>query len=128
MASHVAPARPLPAVGAVLLCLERGSTSAYPVTVERHQGRYFIAGGHRFHVYDDWKNGTARHTWRKPAAMVWMASPEEQALADAKGRCLMTATRSMTGPIDLSPSLSMDEVQWLIPKAPPGPPEPTEAW
>jgi hypothetical protein len=75
----IAPSRPLPPVGATLLCLESGSTSAYPITVERHVGRYFIAGAHRFHVYDDWKVGTIRHTWRKPAAMVWMPSPEEQA-------------------------------------------------
>ena len=34
-------------------------------------------------VYDDWKVGTTRHTWRKPAAMVWMPSPEEQAAATA---------------------------------------------
>jgi hypothetical protein len=108
MASHVAPARPLPPVGATLLCLERGSTSAYPVTVERHQGRYFVAGGHRFHVYDDWKVGTARHTWRKPAAMVWMASDEEQAAAAA--------------PPAPTPCL------WRPPGDPPGSAEPTEAW
>lgn len=146
MASHVAPARPLPPVGATLLCLERGSTSAYPVTVERHQGRYFIAGGHRFHVYDDWKVGTARHTWRKPAAMVWMASDEEQAAAvakldrivevacrritelEAEESCLMAASRSMDGPIDGRPVLSMAEVQWRPPGDPPGSAEPTEAW
>jgi hypothetical protein len=124
----IAPARPLPPIGTTLLCLERGSTSAYPVIVERHQGRYFIAGAHRFHVYDDWKVGTTRHTWRKPAAMVWIASPEEQVLAAAEGRCLMAVTQSMDGPIDLSPTVSMAEVQWLPPAAPPGPPEPTEAW
>lgn len=112
MASNVAPARPLPAVGALLLCLERGSTSAYPVTVERHQGRYFIAGGHRFHVYDDWKHGTTRHTWRKPAAMVWMASPEEQASLEKLQADLAAAPQA----------------PWRPPAAPPGPPEPTEAW
>lgn len=124
----VAPARPLPPVGSLLLCLERASTAAYPVTVERHLGRYFIAGGHRFHVYDDWRHGTARHTWRTAAAMVWLASAEEQAAAEAKGRCLMAVTRSMDGPIDGRPVLSMAEVQWLPPKPPAGPPEPTEAW
>ncbi len=102
----IAPARPLPPVGTTLLCLERGCTSAYPVTVERHQGRYFIAGGHRFHVYDDWKVGTARHAWRKPAAMVWMASPEDQAAAAA------TPTPR----------------PWRPPAPPVGAPEPTEAW
>jgi hypothetical protein len=114
MATHLAPARPLPPIGAVLLCLERAATAAYPVTVERHQGRYFIAGGHRFHVYDDWRHGTARHTWRKPAAMVWLASPEEQAAAEAKARRTMAASRP--------------EIQWLPPAAPAGPSEPTEAW
>jgi hypothetical protein len=92
--------------GAVLLCLERAATAAYPVTVERHQGRYFIAGGHRFHVYDDWRHGTARHTWRKPAAMVWLASPEELAAAAA-----MQSPRT-----------------WQPPAPPAGTPEPNEAW
>lgn len=100
----VAPARPLPPVGSVLLCLERASTAAYPVTVERHLGRYFIAGGHRFHVYDDWKVNTTRHTWRTAAAMVWLPSPEEQAAAAGLSR------------------------RWQPPAAPPGPPEPTETW
>ena len=102
MATQVAPARPLPPIGAVLLCLERGSTAAYPVTVERHLGRYLFAGGHRFHVYDDWKVSTTRHTWRTAAAMVWLASfghrREEQAAAAA------------------------------TPVPPAGPPEPTEFW
>jgi hypothetical protein len=114
MASHVAPARPLPPIGAVLLCLERGSLAAYPVTVERHLGRYLFAGGHRFHVYDDWKVGTTRHTWRTAAAMVWLASPEEQAAAEAKVCHTMPASRP--------------EIQWLPPAAPAGPAEPTEAW
>ena len=105
----IAPARPLPPVGTTLLCLERGSTSAYPVIVERHQGRYFIAGAHRFHVYDDWKVGTTRHTWRKPAAMVWMASPEEQAAAPA-----------LPAPIP--------RPCWSPPAPPIGHPEPSEAW
>ena len=113
MATPVAPARPLPPIGAVLLCLERGADAAYPVTVERHLGRYLFAGGHRFHVYDDWKVGTTRHTWRTAAAMVWLASPEEQALAAAT---------------ILAPTLSMGESQWRPPVPPAGPPEPTECW
>ena len=113
MATHVAPARPLPPIGAVLLCLERGSTSPYPVTVERHLGRYLFAGGHRFHVYDDWKVGTTSHTWCTAAAMVWLASPEEHATAAAT---------------ILAPTLSMGESQWRPPVPPAGPPEPTECW
>jgi hypothetical protein len=112
MATHIAPARPLPDIGAVLLCLEHGSTAAaYPVTVERHLGRYFFAGDHRFHVYDDWKVGTTRHTWRTAAAKVWLASPEEQAAAVAKAR-----------------HTSRPEIQWQPPAPPVGPPEPTENW
>ena len=107
----IAPSRPLPPVGATLLCLESGSTSAYPITVERHVGRYFIAGAHRFHVYDDWKVGTIRHTWRKPAAMVWMPSPEEQAAAAAA-----------------APPAPIPRPCWRPPADPVGPPEPTEAW
>jgi hypothetical protein len=87
----------------VLLCLERAATAAYPITVERHQGRYFIAGGHRFHVYDDWKQATL-HTWRTAAAMVWLPSPEKQAAAAPPPR------------------------PWQPPAPPAGPPEPTEAW
>ena len=113
MATHVAPARPLPPIGAVLLCLERGSTAAYPVTVERHLGRYLFAGGHRFHVYDDWKVGATRHTWRTATAMVWLASSEEQAAAEAT---------------IMAPAQSMGESQWRPPVPPAGPPEPTECW
>ena len=113
MATHVAPARPLPPIGAVLLCLERGSTAAYPVTVERHLGRYLFAGGHRFHVYDDWKVGTTSHTWRTAAAMVWLPNPEE----------LATAVATI-----LAPTLSMGESQWRPPAPPAGPPEPPELW
>ena len=113
MATHVASARPLPPIGAVLLCLERGSTAAYPVTVERHLGRYLFAGGHRFHVYDDWKVGATSHTWRTAAAVVWLASPEEQATAAAT---------------IMAPTLSMGESQWRPPVPPSGPPEPTECW
>jgi hypothetical protein len=112
MATHVAPARPLPPIGAVLLCLERGSTAAYPVTVERHLGRYLFAGGHRFHVYDDWKTGTTSHTWRTAAAMVWLASPEEQASLEKLQAELATASGA----------------PWQPPASPVGPPEPTENW
>jgi hypothetical protein len=112
MATHIASARPLPPIGAVLLCLELGSTAAYPVTVERHLGRYFFAGDHRFHVYDDWKVGTSSHTWRTAAAMVWLASPEEQASLEKLLAELATASGA----------------PWQPPAPPVGPPEPTEAW
>ena len=112
MATHIAPARPLPPIGAVLLCLECGSTAAYPVTVDRHLGRYFFAGDHRFHVYDDWKVGTTRHTWRTAAAMVWLASPEEQVSLENLHEELATASRA----------------PWQPPASPVGPPEPTENW
>jgi hypothetical protein len=112
MATHCAPARPLPDIGDVLLCLELGSTAAYPVTVERHLGRYFFAGGHRFHVYDDWKVGTTRHTWRTAAAMVWLSSPEEQASLEKLQAELATASRA----------------PWQPPAPPVGLPEPTENW
>lgn len=108
MATHLAPARPLPPVGATLLCLERGSTAAYPVTVERHVGRYFIAGGHRFHVYDDWKSGASRPTWRKPAATVTLLTPEEA--QEAAARILVA------------------DPPFQPPAEPVGAHEPTEAW
>jgi hypothetical protein len=111
MATHIAPARPLPPIGAVLLCQELGST-AYPVTVERHLGRYFFAGGHRFHVYDDWKVGTTSHTWRTAAAMVWLASPEERASLEKLQAELATASGA----------------PWQPPASPVGPPEPPENW
>jgi hypothetical protein len=111
MATQVVPARPLPPIGAVLLCLKRGSTP-YPVTVERHLGRYFFAGDHRFHVYDDWKVGTTSHTWRTAAAMVWLASPEEQASLEKLQTELATAS----------------QVPWHYPGPPAGSPEPTENW
>ena len=136
MASHVAPARPLPPIGAVLLCLECGSTSPYPVTVERHLGRYLFAGGHRFHVYDDWKVGTSSHTWRTAAAMVWLPSPEELATAVAEELATAVAKVWLASPEEqataaatiVAPTLSMGESQWRPPVPPAGPPEPTECW
>ena len=101
MASHVAPARPLPPIGAVLLCLERGSTAPYPVTVERHLGRYLFAGGHH------------QPHLAHGRGQVWLASPEEQAAAAAT---------------ILAPTLSMGESQWRPPVPPAGPPKPTECW
>ena len=128
MASHVAPARPLPPIGAVLLCLECGSTSPYPVTVERHLGRYLFAGGHRFHVYDDWKVGTSSHTWRTAAAMVWLPSPEELATAVAKVWLASPEEQATAAATIVAPTLSMGESQWRPPVPPAGPPEPTECW
>lgn len=136
MAIHVATARPLPPIGAVLLCLEPGSTSPYPVTVERHLGRYLFAGGHRFHVYDDWKVGTICHTWRTAAAMVWLASPEEQAVVAAEKQATAESMFWLASPEEhataaatiLAPTLSMGESQWRPTVPPAGPPEPTECW
>ena len=136
MATHVAPARPLPPIGSVLLCLEPGSTSPYPVTVERHLGRYLFAGGHRFHVYDDWKVGATSHTWRTAAAMVWLASPEEQATAAAEEQATAVAKVWLTSPEEqataaatiMAPTQSMGESQWRPPAPPVGLPEPTENW
>jgi hypothetical protein len=57
--------------------------------------------------------------------MVGLASPEEQAAAEAT---IMAPTQFITGPIDGPPILSMGKSQWQPPAPPAGPPEPTECW
>ncbi len=134
--------RSLPPVGAVLLCQETPAAAAYPVTVEKHLGRYFYAGGHRFHVFDDWAAGGLNPTWRTAAALVTLLSDEEAAqiqeattplhltvtyevgmdLASGSYGVLIKAPTTPPGPA--APGRGV----WRPPAPPAGPDEPTETW
>jgi hypothetical protein len=118
--TSTAACRSLPPVGAVLLCSESPSAAAYPVTVDRHLGRYFIAGSHRFHVFDDWTTGATKPTWRTAAASVELLSPEEAAAVNLDRGFSYDALLEAPAP----PARPV----WRPPAPPAGPDEPTETW
>jgi len=123
--TSTAPCRSLPPVGAVLLCSESPSAAAYPVTVERHLGRYFYAAGHRFHVFDDWVSGDSSPTWHTAAATVILLTSEEAAQIQDEGfsnDSLMERPTPMPGPAPPGRGV------WRPPAPPAGPDEPTETW
>ena len=84
--------------------------------------------------------GATSHTWRTAAAMVWLASPEQQAAAAAEEQATAVAKvwlasfghrreeQATAAATILAPTLSMGESQWRPPVPPSGPPEPTECW
>lgn len=146
--TSTAHCRSLPPVGAVLLCQEGPDGAAHPylVTVEKHLGRYFYAAGHRFHVFDDWDNGSTSPAWRTAAATVVLWTGEELAtIQDTQGRVrdvsvayrldldrgidlgfsyhvLMGRPTALPGPAPPSRPV------WRPPAPPAGPDEPTETW
>lgn len=117
--------RSLPPVGAVLLCQEQPSAAAHPITVERHLGRYFIAAGHRFHVFDDWRAGTTRPTWRTAAARVELLTAEEAAELNIDRGFDYDA---LLEPPAALPPAPPGRGPWRPPMPPAGPAEPTETW
>jgi hypothetical protein len=135
--------RSLPPVGAFLLCQETPSAAAYPVTVEKHLGRYFYAAGHRFHVFDDWLAGGLNPTWRTDAALVTLLSDEEAArIQEATTPLHLTVTFEvgmdlatvschgalMEPPTALPGPAPPGRGVWRPPAPPAGPDEPTETW
>jgi hypothetical protein len=111
----VAMAHEHPPLGAMLAIFDRGATVSYQVPVEKHLGRYFYAGEHRFHVADDLAVGhfraNGRRAWRTAAAFAVLLPPEEAEHLLAHG--FASAAAPVTG----------------IPVTEPvGPDEPTEHW
>jgi hypothetical protein len=84
----------------------------YEALVDSHLGRYFFAGGYRFHVSDDWSPALAHRSWRTAAAMAMLLNPEE---------CQEAAAAE-----ELTNAPAHDP--WHPPPEPVGACEPTEAW
>lgn len=101
---HLLRAHEHPPLGAMVAITDRGAAEPYTATVASHVGRYFFAGGHRFHVADDHRASADRPIWQTAAAMVVLLNPAE-ALPPPPAR-----------------------PPWHPPAAPAGSPEPTEEW
>lgn len=82
--------------------------------VDIHLGRYFYAGGYRFHVADDFRRNTERPTWKTAAATVVLLSPEESEVA-----ALPFAASAAPAPAAVTAIPATEPV---------GPTEPTEFW
>jgi hypothetical protein len=106
---HLLRAHEHPPLGAMVAITDRGA-EPYTATVDSHVGRYFFAGGHRFHVADDHRASADRPIWRTAAAVVELLNPEDAALSPA------------AVPVSITPCKA-----WQ-PAAPEGPAEPTEEW
>lgn len=113
MASHhLTPAHSHPPLGAQVAITTPGAASHYLALVDSYLGRYFYAGGHRFHVSDDWSPTPDHRSWRTAAAMAMLLNPEEcQEAAAAEERAHAPA-----------------HDPWHPPPEPVGACEPTEAW
>jgi hypothetical protein len=110
------------------------------VTVERHLGRYFIAGTHRFHVFDDWSSGGPNPTWRTSAAMVVLLTDKQvEQIQEAAKPLNLTVTfevgidsftydELVEAPTALPGPAPPSRPAWRPPAPPAGPDEPTETW
>lgn len=95
---------PLPPLGAMVAIDDPTAPPIFSAPVDMHLGRYFYAGGYRFHVADDYKPMGSRQIWQTAAATALLLNPHEVFHADA-------AT-----------------VAWAQQLEPAGPAEPTEEW
>jgi hypothetical protein len=109
---HLTPAHSHPPLGSQVAITTPGAAAHYLALVNSHLGRYFYAGGHRFHVSDDWSPTPDHRCWRTAAAMARLLSSEECPAA--------AAVEGHSSPPAQDP--------WLPPPEPVGPCEPTEAW
>ena len=107
---HLLRAHEHPPLGAMVAITDRGATEPYTATVASYVGRYFVAGGHRFHVADDHCASADRPIWRTAAAVVVLLNPEA-ALSPAAASVSITACEA-----------------WQPPAEPDGSAEPTEEW
>ena len=112
MASAIALAHEHPPLGDMVSITDPTAPPTFVAPVDIHQGRYFYAGGYRFHVADDYRPMGARRIWKTAAATAVLLTPEE-APATPVAAALASAAAPVTG----------------IPVTEPiGPAEPTEHW
>lgn len=81
MAPTIAMANELPPLGAMVFLTDPAAPPAHLATVDIHRGRYFYAGGYRFHVADDrtprqWRLGDPR-VWQAGTVVCQLLSPNE---------------------------------------------------
>lgn len=110
MASPIALAHTHPPLGAMVAITDPAAPPTFQAPVDMHLGRYFYAGGYRFHVADDFRPMGYRRVWKTAAATALLLTTEEmEAAARAWPRSPAPVTDiPVTEPI--------------------GPAEPTEHW
>lgn len=114
MAPTIAMAHKLPPLGAKVAITDPAAPPTFVASVDSHLGRYFYAGGYRFHVADDSRPIGARRAWSTAAATVVLLSPEESEAAAL--------------PVAASAAPAAASVTWIPATEPTGPVEPQELW
>lgn len=103
---------PHPPLGAMVEITDPMAPPSFVAPVDSHLGRYFYAGGYRFHVADDFRKNTQRCTWKTAAATAVLLNPGEAAAM----------------PPAPAPAASTALARWQPFPDPVGPAEPTEHW
>jgi hypothetical protein len=106
----VALAHEHPPLGAMVAISDPTAPPTFHAPVDMHLGRYFYAGGYRFHVADDFRPRADRRVWQTAAATAVLLSREEVQAAAA------------------TPAVAVPITSFHPPPEPVGPVEPTEHW
>lgn len=112
MASPIALAHTHPPLGAMVAITDPAAPPTFQAPVDMHLGRYFYAGGYRFHVADDFRPMGDRRVWKTAAATARLLTTEEAAAT----------------PVAAAPALAVAPVTGIPVTEPIGPAEPTELW
>jgi hypothetical protein len=107
-----ATAYPHPPLGAMVAITDPLAPPSFVAPVDSHLGRYFYAGGYRFHVADDFRSNTERCTWKTAAATAVLLNPGEAAAMPLAPASAATTALAVWQPLP----------------DPVGPAEPTEHW
>lgn len=112
MAPAIALAHEHPPLGAMVSITDPTAPPTFVAPVDIHQGRYFYAGGYRFHVADDYRPMGDRRIWKTAAATAVLLTPEE----------------APATPVAAAPALAAAPVTGISVTEPIGPLEPSELW
>lgn len=114
MAAAIALAHEHLPLGAMVAITDPSAPPTFVAPVDSHLGRYFYAGGYRFHVADDYRPIGARRAWKTAAATVVLLSPEE---SEAAALPVAAAAAPVLSPVTAIPATE-----------PIGSAEPNELW
>lgn len=102
MVSTITHAHTLPPLGAMVCITDPAAGPNFQATVDMHLGRYFYAGGYRFHVADDFKPMGDRRVWKTAAATVVLLTHQDAVAPPVASDSSPTIAR-VTGFPDLEP-------------------------
>lgn len=77
MAAAIALAHEHPLLGQMVSITDPTAPLTFVAPVDIHLGRYFYAGGFRFHVADDYRPMGDRRIWKTAAATAVLLAPGE---------------------------------------------------